>query len=91
MIWLPQALAALLIVVAFAIVLARIIFALPVIEGRADDVALLPPEDGPLAGRAAQNNRPGLTGVAPLGNGTDAFAARILLADAAVSSIDAQS
>jgi len=36
----------------------------------------------------AQN--PGLTGIAPLPIGQDAFAARILLADAAVSSIDAQ-
>ncbi|MEZ5565868.1 MAG: phospholipase D family protein [Gammaproteobacteria bacterium] len=43
----------------------------------------------PLAGRAARN-RAGLTGIAPLGSGADAFAARILLADVAVSSIDAQ-
>ncbi|MEZ5512637.1 MAG: phospholipase D family protein [Steroidobacteraceae bacterium] len=69
--------------------LARLVFALPVVDGRVDDVALSPPADGPLAGRATRN-RPGLTGVLPLGSGADAFAARTLLADAAVSSIDAQ-
>ena len=78
-----------LVVTAFAIILARLIFAIPVVEGRIDDVVLPPPQTGPLASRAARN-LPGLTGVAPLGNGADAFAARILLADAAVSSIDAQ-
>jgi len=89
MMLLLKALAVLLMLAAFAIVLARIIFALPDVEGRVDHVALSPPEYGPLASRAARN-RPGLTGVAPLGNGADAFAARILLANAAVSSIDAQ-
>lgn len=84
-----KVLTVLLIVAALTIILARIVFALPVVEGRVDDVALAPPEHGPLAGRAARN-RPGLTGVAPLGNGADAFAARIMLTDAAVSSIDAQ-
>ncbi|SCZ84235.1 phospholipase D family protein [Nitrosomonas mobilis] len=87
--WLLKVSSALLILAAFAIVLARIVFALPGAKGRVDDVALPPPKDGPLADRAARN-RPGLTGVAPLGSGADAFAARILLADAAVSSIDAQ-
>ncbi|KAA3630255.1 MAG: phospholipase D family protein [Proteobacteria bacterium] len=89
MIWFLKALAVLLIVAALAIVLARIVFALPIVEGRVDDTSLSPPKDGPLAARAARN-RPGLTGVTPLGNGADAFAARILLANAAVSSIDAQ-
>ncbi len=89
MIWLLEVLAVLLTVAAFAIILARIVFTLPVVEGRVDDAALPPPEDGPLADRAAWN-RPGLTGVTPLGSGADAFAARILLADTAVSSIDAQ-
>lgn len=82
--------AILIIVAAIAIVLARIVFTLPVVEDRVDDVALSPPEFGLLADRAARNRRPGLTGVTPLANGADAFAARILLADAAVSSIDAQ-
>lgn len=89
MMLLLKALVVLLILAAFAIVLARIIFSLPKVEGRVDNVALAPPEYGPLASRAARN-RPGLTGVAPLGNGADAFAARILLANAAVSTIDAQ-
>lgn len=89
MIRLLKVLSVFLIVTAFAIVLARIVFAIPVIEGRIDEAALSPPQDGPLASRAARNV-PGLTGVAPLGNGADAFATRILLADAAVSSIDVQ-
>ncbi|HET9032941.1 MAG TPA: phospholipase D family protein [Dokdonella sp.] len=80
---------ALLLLSAMAIVLARIIFAIPAVEGRLDDVALPPPQSGPLADRAARN-LPGKTGIAALGWGADAFAARILLADAAVSSIDAQ-
>ena len=79
----------LLIVTVCAIVLARLVFVLPVVEGRVDTTALPPPQIGPLAGRAARNV-PGLTGVTPLGNGADAFATRIMLADAAVSSIDAQ-
>lgn len=87
--WLLKVLAVLSIVAAFAIIVARIVFALPAVSGRVDDVALPPPEAGPLAKRAARN-RPGRTGVAALGNGADAFAARILLANAAVSSIDAQ-
>lgn len=89
MMWLLKALAVFVIAVAVAIVLARIVFAVPAVEGRVAYVALPPPEAGPLASRAARN-RPGLTGVAPLGDGADAFAARILLANAAVSSIDAQ-
>ncbi|MFA5627764.1 MAG: phospholipase D family protein [Thiohalomonadaceae bacterium] len=89
MMWLLKALAVLLIVAALAIVLARIVFALPVVEDRVDDVAISPPKDGPLADRAARNT-PGRTGIKPLGNGADAFAARILLANSAVSSIDAQ-
>lgn len=74
---------------ALAVVLARILFSLPAVEGRVDEVALSPPSAGPLASRAARN-RPGLTGVVALGSGADAFAARILLANAAVSSIDVQ-
>lgn len=89
MMWFLKASAVLLVAAAFAIVLARIVFALPVVKGRVDDAALAPPEDGPLASRAARN-RPDLTGVAPLGSGPGAFAARILLANSAVSSIDAQ-
>lgn len=89
MMWLLKAATVLLIVAASAILVARIVFALPLVQGRVDDVALPPPQGGPLAERAA-TNRPGLTGVTALGSGADAFAARILLADAAVSSIDVQ-
>ena len=78
-----------LFVAALAIILARLIFAVPIDEGRHDTAALPPPLIGPLASRAARNV-PGLTGVAPLGSSADAFAARILRADAAVSRIDAQ-
>lgn len=43
MMWLLKALAVLLIVAAFAIVLAWIVFALPAVKGRVDDAALSPP------------------------------------------------
>lgn len=89
MMWLLKASAVLMILCVLAIVLARLMFPVPVVGDRFDDVALPPPLEGPLASRATRN-LPGLTGVAALGNGADAFAARILLADAAVSSIDAQ-
>lgn len=79
----------LLILTALAIVLARIVFSIPDVKDRLDDVALPPAQAGPLADRAARN-LPDLTGIAALGSGADAFAARILLADVAVSSIDAQ-
>ncbi|WP_421462309.1 phospholipase D family protein [Aurantimonas sp. NFXS3] len=89
MTWLLKALVALLVGAGLSVLLARMVFSVPVVDGRGVTVALPSPVDGPLAERAARN-RPGLTGVAPLGNGADAFAARILLADAAASSIDAQ-
>lgn len=87
--WLLKTLAVMLVAVPIAILVVRFIFKLPIVRSRANSHALPPPEIGPLASRAALN-RPGQTGVAPLGDGTDAFAARILLADAAISSIDAQ-
>src|SRR5690554_3988462 len=54
--------------------------------------ALPPSEEGQLATATRQMmaENPGLTGVVPLSNGADAFAARMLLADAATSSIDTQ-
>ena len=76
-----------------AVIMARIAFALPVVEGRQDSVALPPPEDGPLAEALADREADateGLTGIAALRSGADAFAARMILADWAVSSIDAQ-
>ncbi len=78
--------------VAVTIVVARWIFVLPDIIDRTDSVALAPPADVPLVQSvmAQWADHPGKTGVAPLGRGADAFAARIILANAAQSSIDAQ-
>ena len=77
---------------ALAIIAARLLFALPSTTGRLDTSALAPSSNGLLATAMARRgeDHQGLTGVAPLQRGADAFAARILLADAAVSSIDAQ-
>lgn len=75
-----------------AIVVARSVFKLPKIEERIDSTALPKAMSGPLAKALIELEAKykGLTGIAPLQNGADAFAARMLLADAAVSSIDAQ-
>ena len=75
-----------------AIIVARILFAVPPNGARANSVALPATTTGPLAEAMARRrvDGGGQTGVAPLQNGADAFAARILLADAAVSSIDVQ-
>ncbi|WP_367111233.1 phospholipase D-like domain-containing protein [uncultured Psychrobacter sp.] len=75
-----------------AIVIARSVFALPKIEERIDSTALPKTMSGPLAEALIklEVQHKGLTGVAPLQNSADAFAARILLADAAVSSLDIQ-
>ncbi|WP_103336192.1 phospholipase D family protein [Pseudotabrizicola formosa] len=85
----------LLVGLAFAIVcvvLARRTFRTPPLSGRVNSTALPPIGTGAIAraiGHSAE--APGrLTGVRPLSTGTEAFAARITLADAAVSSIDAQ-
>ena len=85
-------LAALFCIAVLAVLAARLIFALPAVSGRVDSTALPPPDAGPLNDAITpqwQQNL-GKTGVMPLGNGADAFAARMLLADAAVSSIDVQ-
>ncbi|HEY9039620.1 MAG TPA: phospholipase D family protein [Roseovarius sp.] len=78
-------------IVAAAIVVARVVFALPAHDGK-PGTALDPAKTGPLAEAltAPAAAHPGLSGIAPLQNGADAFAARMILADAAVSSIDAQ-
>ncbi len=80
-----------LVVIALTILAARLIFALPKDRG-APGTARPAAQGGPLAdalnGPVARH--PGLTGVVPLENGADAFAARMILADTAVSSIDAQ-
>lgn len=74
------------------ILIARLAFPLPEIGNRRDTQALPPTTEGALADALAAQEvtHGGQTGVAPLQKGADAFAARILLADAAVSSIDAQ-
>ncbi len=87
-----KALAVLVAVALVIIVIARFVFALPKVDDRTDSVALAPPADAPLVTSvmAQWADHPGKTGVAPLGRGADAFAARMMLADAAQSSIDAQ-
>ncbi|MFC6643551.1 MULTISPECIES: phospholipase D family protein [Sulfitobacter] len=85
-------LAGLVVTLVVVILIARFAFPLPEVENRDDTEAPLPTTQGPLADALArqEESHAGQTGVAPLQNGADAFAARILLADAAVSSIDAQ-
>lgn len=77
---------------ALAILAARLLFALPPIMDRMDSTALPPPPDAPLVEAVMEQwkDHPGKTGTEPLGSGGDAFAARMILAEAAVSSIDAQ-
>ncbi len=77
---------------ACAIVVARLVFPAPSDISRDETTALPPAENGALAEALTQSAKghSGLTGIAPLQNGLDAFAARILLANAAVSSIDVQ-
>lgn len=80
-----------LLVIAVAIVIARFVFALPPNE-KTQGTHLPPSETGPLAKalipQVTQHEEK--TGIASLQSGADAFAARMILADAAVSSIDAQ-
>lgn len=78
--------------IALAIGIARFVFALPTVENRTDSTALAAPTHGRVAQALMQKDKghPDETGVLALQNGTDAFVARITLADAAVSSIDAQ-
>ena len=74
------------------IVAARLVFHLPDSADRKETIALPPVHDSALAAAVTKSahERLGLTGIAPLEDGRDAFAARILLANAAVSSIDVQ-
>lgn len=75
-----------------SIIIARSAFKLPEIKNRVNSTVLPKSMSGPLADSLAklEAEHEGLTGIAPLQSGADAFAARILLADAAVSSIDTQ-
>ena len=83
---------AIVMLAALVAVLARLIFAIPKVTGRIDCIALPAADTGRLATAIANRvaNQSGKTGVLALQDGDDAFAARIMLADAAVSSIDAQ-
>ncbi|MBI6628834.1 phospholipase D family protein [Pontibaca salina] len=80
-----------LLVIALTIMISRFIFVLPPNE-KTQGTHLPPVETGPLAEALIPQLRQheGKTGIAPLQSGGDAFAARMILADAAVSSIDAQ-
>lgn len=77
---------------AIAILVARLVFPAPSNTDRKETTAFPPAEQGALAAALAERakRRKGLSGIAPIQNGRDAFAARILLANAAVSSIDVQ-
>ncbi|SMX48787.1 phospholipase D family protein [Maliponia aquimaris] len=77
---------------AVAVVVARMVFPAPASTGRKATTAVPPAEHGALAEALIRLGRghEGLTGVASLPDGRGAFAARILLANAAVSSIDVQ-
>lgn len=81
-----------LVFLACAILVARLVFSVPSNSDRKATTALPPAKSGALAEALFQSSQEheGLTGIAPLQNGLDAFAARILLANAAVSSIDVQ-
>ena len=72
---------------AAAVLAARILFPLPAPQGRIDSTTLPPSPTGPLAEAISSQGADyaGLTGIAPLQGGAEAFAARILLANAAVS------
>lgn len=85
-------LAGAVLIVPVAIIAARVLFPLPAQDKRTDSIALPPSDSGRLAHAVAQRSvdHDGLTGIAPLQNGANAFAARIITADAAVTSIDAQ-
>ncbi|NEX47291.1 phospholipase D family protein [Pseudotabrizicola algicola] len=78
--------------VALLIGLARALFPVPVLPGRTESRALPPVTGGPIVAALCPpaSVAPGLTGIRPMPNGADAFAARLMLADAAVSSIDVQ-
>ncbi|OYX43171.1 MAG: phospholipase [Rhodobacterales bacterium 32-67-9] len=80
----------LVVVAGLLVIAARLLFPLPDISARAPEVALPANSDSRLGqfmteGEAAH---PGLTGIAPLADGTDALASRMALIDAAEVSLD---
>jgi putative cardiolipin synthase len=81
-----------LLVCVSAVVIIRIACPLPSLQSRSESIAVLPDQEGPI-GRFTYpiaQQHPGLSGIYPLLDGKEALAARILLARAAKSSIDAQ-
>lgn len=80
-----------LLVLVLSILIAGCSFSLPKNTGE-PSTALPPAKEGQLATAitAMMADHPDLTGVVPLAKGADAFAARMLLADAATTSIDTQ-
>ncbi|MBS0564323.1 MAG: phospholipase D family protein [Proteobacteria bacterium] len=84
---------ALLVLAATALVfLMRLVFPLPALDGRQASSARPADPATPLGARLLPEaaRHPGLSGIVPLRAGTEAFAARILLARAARTTIDAQ-
>ncbi len=82
----------LLIVLAIAIVVARLAFPLPDISTRPPEQGLAPGLNDPLVRwtTTAGNGQEGKSGVVMLGDGRDAFHSRLALIDRAQTSIDAQ-
>ena len=87
-----QGVVAALALMAALLLLARLIFRVRLPEDRRQSTALPAAQAGALAAAfaAPAGTDPALTGVRPLPSGVDAFAARLALADAAVSSLDVQ-
>ncbi|QIK42220.1 phospholipase D family protein [Pontivivens nitratireducens] len=75
-----------------AIIIARVSFSVPPVANRSQEFALPPATEGRLseALKEQAQRHPELSGISPLENGMDAFVARMMLAGAAVSSIDVQ-
>jgi cardiolipin synthase C len=85
-------LAVILAVLGAGIVLMRLLFGLPGLDGRTASRVLPVSDESELARQIGPLSaaHPGLSGIVPLHSGAEAFAARILLARAARRSIDAQ-
>ena len=86
------ALALVVVIVGIAIFTMRVLYPLPELEGRSESTHLQPSAETPL-GKAllpATEAHPGQSGIWPLADGREAFAARILLARRAQQSIDVQ-
>lgn len=87
-----RALIVLVAAVAIAIVVLRVLFPLPSLDGR-EDSARIPASAETTLGAAIlpqAEAQPGGTGIWPLADGRESFAARVLLARAAEQSIDVQ-